>query len=301
MATAAKSQRAPEVASGLRAAPAKSGAASPLGGDKASRQAGSARKPRTPAGRARLTAELLAAEYPGSERDLIELDFSNPWELLVATVLSAQTTDVRVNSVTPLLFKRYPTAEHLACADPLEVEELVRPTGFFRVKAKTLVAVAQALCERFGGEVPASMGELVALPGVGRKTANVVLSVAFGIPGLPVDTHVARLSRLLGLSAHTSPEKIEADLCAALPAREWGAFSLRMILHGRRVCIANSSPQAAGRARVPGRQRPAPPTSRPAAQGAGWQHLASARLPGGPLRSALRRRVRAQKGCAPAA
>jgi|SRR5579875_311940 len=239
MATAAKSQRAPEVASGLRAAPAKSGAASPLGGDKASRQAGSARKPRTPAGRARLTAELLAAEYPGSERDLIELDFSNPWELLVATVLSAQTTDVRVNSVTPLLFKRYPTAEHLACADPLEVEELVRPTGFFRVKAKTLVAVAQALCERFGGEVPASMGELVALPGVGRKTANVVLSVAFGIPGLPVDTHVARLSRLLGLSAHTSPEKIEADLCAALPAREWGAFSLRMILHGRRVCIAN--------------------------------------------------------------
>jgi endonuclease-3 len=158
---------------------------------------------------------------------------------LVATVLSAQTTDVRVNAVTPALFKRYPKVEDLAGADVFEVEQIIRPTGFFRVKAKTLVAMAQALCERFGGKVPGSMEELVTLPGVGRKTANVVLSVAFGIPGLPVDTHVTRVSRLLGLTASTDPEKIEADLTSALPPSDWGAFSLRMILHGRRVCIAN--------------------------------------------------------------
>jgi endonuclease-3 len=209
----------------------------------AKRGAGASRgpkgKPGTPAERARLTAERLAAEYPGSPRDLIELDFSSPWELLVATVLSAQTTDVRVNAVTPALFKRFPTVEAMAGADPLEVEQIIKPTGFFRVKSRTLVSLAQALCERFGGVVPASMDELVTLPGVGRKTANVVLSVGFGIPGLPVDTHVKRLSRLLGLTTHTEPEKIEADLTAALPPSEWGAFSLRMILHGRRVCIAN--------------------------------------------------------------
>jgi endonuclease-3 len=196
-------------------------------------------RPRTPAGRAKLAAARLAAEYPGSAGELIELDYSTPWELLVATVLSAQTTDERVNSVTPALFKRYPLPEDMAAANPSEVEDLIRPTGFFRVKSKTLVALAQTVCERYGGEVPPVMDELVTLPGVGRKTANVVLSVAFGVPGLPVDTHVTRLSRLLGLSQHRDPDKIEADLTRALPTREWGAFSLRMILHGRRVCIAN--------------------------------------------------------------
>jgi endonuclease III len=196
-------------------------------------------RPRTAAGRAKLVAERLAAEYPGSAVELIELDYSTPWGLLVATVLSAQTTDVSVNSVTPALFKRFPRPEELGAADPAEVEDMIRPTGFFRVKAKTLVALAQAVCERFACEVPASMEQLVTLPGVGRKTANVVLSVAFGVPGLPVDTHVTRLSKLLGLTVNTQPEKIEADLNAELPRREWGAFSRRMILHGRRVCIAN--------------------------------------------------------------
>ncbi|MGH9104719.1 MAG: endonuclease III [Acidimicrobiales bacterium] len=196
------------------------------------------RRPRTAAGRARLSAERLATEYPGTAQQLCELDFGDPWQLLVATVLSAQTTDGRVNSVTPVLFARYPGAEDLAGADPGAVEDIVRPTGFFRVKAKNIIALAQALCDRFSCQVPAAMEDLVTLPGVGRKTANVVLSVGFGLPGLPVDTHVGRVSRLLALSRHTDPEKIEADLCAALPPREWGPFSLRMILHGRRVCIA---------------------------------------------------------------
>lgn len=178
-------------------------------------------------------------EYPGSATELIELNYSTPWALLVATVLSAQTTDERVNSVTPALLSRYPLPEDLAAANPLEVEEVIRPTGFFRVKSKTLVALAQAICERFGGEVPPAMDDLVTLPGVGRKTANVVLSVAFGIPGLPVDTHVTRLSRLLGLTRNTDPDKIEADLTSALAPAQWGGFSLRLILHGRRICIAN--------------------------------------------------------------
>jgi endonuclease-3 len=158
--------------------------------------------------------------------------------LLVATVLSAQTTDERVNSVTPLLFSQFPAPGDLAVADPATVEALVRPTGFFRVKARNIVGLARALCEHFDGQVPTRIEDLVTLPGVGRKTANVVRSVAFGLPGLPVDTHVGRLSRLLALTTATDPEKVEADLCAALPSREWGALSLRMILHGRRVCVA---------------------------------------------------------------
>jgi endonuclease-3 len=197
-----------------------------------------ARRPRTAAGRARLTAERLALEYPGTAAQLCELDFASPWQLLVATVLSAQTTDERVNAVTPGLFTRFPEPEDLAAADSAEVEALIRPTGFFRVKAKNIVALAQALCDRFNCEVPAKMADLVTLPGVGRKTANVVLSVAFGLPGLPVDTHVGRLSRLLGLTHNTDPVKVETDLCAALPSREWGPLSLRLILHGRRVCVA---------------------------------------------------------------
>jgi endonuclease-3 len=185
-----------------------------------------------------LAAARLAQEYPGSAQELCELDFSTPWELLVATVLSAQTTDERVNSVTPALFRRFPAPEDLALAGPAAVEDLVRPTGFFRVKARNIIGLARALCERFDCQVPTRLEDLVTLPGVGRKTANVVRSVAFGLPGLPVDTHVGRLSRLLALTVHAEPEKVEADLCAALPSREWGAMSLRMILHGRRVCIA---------------------------------------------------------------
>jgi endonuclease-3 len=185
-----------------------------------------------------MTAARLAQEYPGTAAELCELDFSGPWQLLVATVLSAQTTDERVNSVTPALFSRYPAPEDLALADPAAVEALIRPTGFFRVKAKNIVALAGAMCEHFDGQVPTRIEDLVTLPGVGRKTANVVRSVGFGLPGLPVDTHVGRLSRLLALTSQTGPEKVEADLGAALPSREWGALSLRMILHGRRVCIA---------------------------------------------------------------
>lgn len=195
-------------------------------------------RPRTPVGRAKLTAVRLAQEYPGSAPELCELDFSAPWQLLVATVLSAQTTDERVNSVTPSLFSQYPAPQDLAVADPATVEALIRPTGFFRVKAKNIVALARALCDRFDCQVPTRIEDLVTLPGVGRKTANVVRSVGSGLPGLPVDTHVGRLSRLLALTSQTDPEKVEADLCAALPSREWGAMSLRMILHGRRVCVA---------------------------------------------------------------
>ncbi|HET9059860.1 MAG TPA: endonuclease III [Acidimicrobiales bacterium] len=195
-------------------------------------------RPRTPAGRAKLAAQRLAVEYLGSAADLCELDFASPWELLVATVLSAQTTDERVNSVTPKLFAEYPLPEDLAVADPGAVEAIIHPTGFFRVKSRNIIALAAAVTDRFGGEVPTALDDLITLPGVGRKTGNVLRSVAFGLPGLPVDTHVTRLSRLLGLSANTDPEKIEADLCAALPRAEWGAMSLRLILHGRRVCIA---------------------------------------------------------------
>lgn len=169
---------------------------------------------------------------------MCELTHTSPWQLLVATVLSAQTTDIRVNSVTPALFATYPTPAELAAADVELVEKLVKPTGFFRVKAKSIIALAHAVASRYDGQVPASMEQLVTLPGVGRKTANVVLSVGFGQPGLPVDTHVLRLSRLLALTNETDPVKVEKELCAMLPAREWGAFSLRLILHGRKVCIA---------------------------------------------------------------
>jgi len=195
-------------------------------------------RPRTPAGRARATAARLAEEYPGSAKELCALSHDCPFQLLAATILSAQTTDERVNQVTPELFGRYPTPADLAAADPRELEEVIRTTGFFRSKARSLIGMAQALEERFGGQVPSAIEDLVTLPGVGRKTANVVRSVAMGLPGLPVDTHVLRLSRLLGLTVHTDPVKVEKDLTAVLPPREWGAFSLRMILHGRRVCIA---------------------------------------------------------------
>ncbi len=195
-------------------------------------------RPRTPRGRARATIERLAEEYPGDEKELCALVHGDPFQLLVATVLSAQTTDERVNVVTPALFAAYPSPADLAAADPADVEDIIRPTGFFRVKSRTLVAMAAALEERFGGQVPHAMEDLVTLPGVGRKTANVVRSVGFGLPGLPVDTHVGRVARRLGLTTETDPVKVEADLDKLVPSAERGRLSLRLILHGRRVCQA---------------------------------------------------------------
>ena len=192
-------------------------------------------RPRTPKGRARETNRRLAVEYPDAR---CELDHRNPYELLAATILSAQCTDARVNMVTPHLFARYPTPDDLAHADPTELEEIIRSTGFYQNKARSLLGMANALVDRYGGEVPGAMEDLVTIPGVGRKTANVVRSVDLGLPGLPVDTHVGRISRLLGLTTETDPVKVEHELGAMLPRAEWGLFSLRLILHGRRVCVA---------------------------------------------------------------
>jgi endonuclease-3 len=177
----------------------------------------------------------LAEEYPGAE---CALHHESPYELLVATILSAQSTDEQVNKVTPGLFGAYPDPADLAGAAPGDVEGLVRTLGLFRSKAANLVGMAQALVADHGGEVPTALEDLVRLPGVGRKTANVVRSVAFDLPGLPVDTHVGRLSRRLGLTTEVDPPKVERELNHALPAAEWGRFSLRMILHGRQVCTA---------------------------------------------------------------
>ena len=193
--------------------------------------------PRTPKARARALAARLAEEYPEA---LCELDHSNAFELLAATILSAQCTDVRVNMVTPVLFARYPDAAALAAAVPSELESIIRSTGFFQNKARHLIGMAQTLLERFHGEVPSELADLVTLPGVGRKTGNVVRSVAFGLPGLPVDTHVLRLTRKWGLTADDDAVKVETKLCSYLPPGEWGAFSLRTILHGRRVCSARA-------------------------------------------------------------
>ena len=195
-------------------------------------------RPRTPRGRAREALVRLVAEYPGSVADLCELDHANPFELTVATILSAQSTDKMVNSVTPAVFVRWPTPVALAGADPAELEEVIRSTGFFRSKARSLVGMARHVVERFDGQVPGPIEELVTLPGVGRKTANVIRSVAMDLPGLPVDTHVLRLSARLGLTTESDPVKVERDLDAMIPALERGSFSLRLILHGRRVCIA---------------------------------------------------------------
>lgn len=182
--------------------------------------------------------ERLAHEYPGTAKELCELDHANPFQLLVATIMSAQTTDVNVNKVTPALFARFPTPEDLAGADLGEVEQLIHSTGFFRSKAKSIVGMAGALVERFDGEVPTKLSDLVTLPGVGRKTGNVVRSVAMDLPGLPVDTHVLRLSGRLGLTDETDPVKVELELNPMVPAGERGALSLRLILHGRRICKA---------------------------------------------------------------
>jgi endonuclease-3 len=195
-------------------------------------------RPRTPAGRARRTHERLALEYPGDAVELCELRHTSAFELLAATILSAQCTDARVNMVTPHLFARYPDPEALAHAEVEELEEIIRSTGFYKNKAKSLIGMANALLDRFDGEVPTSMRDWVTVPGVGRKTANVVRSVAQGLPGLPVDTHVLRLSARLGLTEQTDPVKVEHELGAMIPAAERGVFSLRVILHGRRVCGA---------------------------------------------------------------
>ncbi|MEO5724322.1 MAG: endonuclease III [Ilumatobacteraceae bacterium] len=194
-------------------------------------------KPRTPKGRAVVVAERLATQYPEA---ICELDHTSPFELLAATILSAQCTDVRVNMVTPALFERYPGPDELAAANPSEVEDIIRSTGFYQAKTRSLLGMATALMERFGGEVPTMLDDLVTLPGVGRKTANVVRSVAFGLPGLAVDTHVTRVTKRLGLTTEDDPVKIEAVLCSYLRPASWGDFSLRVILHGRRVCSARS-------------------------------------------------------------
>ncbi len=184
--------------------------------------------------------ERLEHEYPGSASDLCALRHDSPFQLLAATILSAQCTDEMVNSVTPTLFARYPTPEALAAADPTAVEGIVHPTGFFRQKTKSLIGMAAAVQERFGGRVPAELDDLVTLPGVGRKTANVLRSVAFDLPGLPVDTHVLRLSERLRLTSETDPVKVEHDLNGIVAPEERGGLSLRLILHGRRVCVARS-------------------------------------------------------------
>lgn len=182
------------------------------------------------------TISRLKAAYPDART---ELNWTNPLELLVATMLSAQTTDVRVNTVTPNLFAKYPTAAAYARADPAELEGVIRPTGFFRNKAKSLRGMARALVDDHGGEVPRTMPELVALPGVGRKTANVVLGNAFSIDeGIVVDTHVRRLSNRLGFTTHEDPDKIERDLTQAVPREDWTIFSHLLILHGRNICMS---------------------------------------------------------------
>jgi endonuclease-3 len=192
-------------------------------------------RPRSPKGRAREAAARLAVAYPEAH---CALDHRDAYELLVATILSAQCTDERVNVVTPVLFARYPTPEDLAVAAPDDVEGIIRSTGFYHNKTRSLLGMAAALVERFDGEVPGRMEELTTIPGVGRKTANVVRSVALGLPGLPVDTHVGRLARRLGLTTETDPVRVEHELNGMVPAAERGVFSLRLILHGRQVCAA---------------------------------------------------------------
>jgi len=185
--------------------------------------------------RARRINRELALLYPDAH---CELNFTSPLELLVATILSAQTTDKRVNLVTPVLFARYRTAADYAAADRAEMEKLIQSTGFFRAKTNSLIGLGQALCDRYGGEVPGKLADLVTLPGVGRKTANVVLGNAFGVPGITVDTHFSRLARRFGWTTQTDPVKIEQEVGALIPRSEWTILSHRLIWHGRRVCQA---------------------------------------------------------------
>jgi endonuclease-3 len=185
--------------------------------------------------RARRINRELAALYPDAH---CELDFANPLELVVATILSAQCTDRRVNMVTPVLFAKYRSAADYAGADRAEVELIIQSTGFFRAKTTSIIGLGQALCDRFGGEVPGRLADLVTLPGVGRKTANVVLGNAFGVPGITVDTHFGRLSHRFGWTQQDDPVKIEREVGGLLPKSEWTMLSHRLIWHGRRVCHA---------------------------------------------------------------
>jgi endonuclease III len=185
--------------------------------------------------RARRIGRELALLYPDAH---CELDFTTPLELLVATILSAQCTDKRVNLVTPVLFGRYATAADYAAADRDDVEKIVQSCGFFRAKTTSIIGLGQALCDRFGGEVPPRLSDLVTLPGVGRKTANVLLGNAFGIPGITVDTHFGRLSRRFGWTTEDDPVKVEQEVGALFPRSEWTILSHRLIWHGRRVCLA---------------------------------------------------------------
>jgi len=183
--------------------------------------------------RARRINRELAEMYPDVRT---ELNFTTPLELLVATILSAQTTDKLVNQVTPVLFSRYRTAADYAAADRAELEKIIQATGFFRAKASSLIGLGQALCDRYGGEVPGKQKDLVTLPGVGRKTANVVLGDAFGVPGITVDTHFGRLARRFGWTTQEDPVKVEQEVGALFPRKEWTLLSHRLIWHGRRVC-----------------------------------------------------------------
>jgi endonuclease-3 len=185
--------------------------------------------------RAGIVSRALAKLYPEAR---ITLDFKTPWQCLAATILSAQSTDVGVNRVTPGLFREYPDARAMAAADRRHVEELIVKTGFFRQKTKSLIGAAQKIVKDYGGEVPDKMEELVKIPGVGRKTANVILGHIYGKPAFAVDTHVRRLTYRLGFTRQTDPAKIEIDMQKILPADDWTPFSMRLILHGRRVCIA---------------------------------------------------------------
>jgi len=186
-----------------------------------------------PRRRALRIQQALAKLYPDAH---CALHYADPLQLLVATVLSAQCTDERVNKVTPALFDRFPDAKAYASADVAELERMIQSTGFFRNKARNIRACCQVLVEKHGGQVPHTMEELVPLPGVGRKTANVILGNAFGVPGIPVDTHVGRLSRRMGLTEHDDPVKVESDLMALIPKDDWTDFGHRMIFHGRQVC-----------------------------------------------------------------
>ncbi len=190
--------------------------------------------PRGARTRALLTVERLRDLYPAAT----ELAHEDLFQLVIATILSAQTTDRSVNLVTPELFKRYPRAPDLAAADPASVEELIKPTGFFRLKTRRIIDASRKIVELFGGEIPSNLDDLVKIPGIGRKTANVILGVGFNVPGFAVDTHVTRLTRLLGLVTTRDPVKIERQVDAMVPKEEWTGLSLRLILHGRRICIA---------------------------------------------------------------
>jgi endonuclease-3 len=186
---------------------------------------------------ARKIDRVLAETYPDAH---IELDFDNAFELLVVTVLSAQTTDKRVNSVRPALFAAYPDAAAMAAADREKLEQLIQPTGFFRAKTESLLKLSQALVERYDGQVPNRLADLVTLPGVGRKTANVVLGNGFGVPGITVDTHVGRLARRFGWTEETDPVKVEHEVGALFPKRDWTMLSHHLIWHGRRICHARN-------------------------------------------------------------